>query len=212
MNEDRFRNLWRRCRIDSRVADPEAAFAVLVRHYGEPWRRYHTAEHLEACLLHFDAARDHMEEPDTVEIALWYHDAIYDVRRGDNEERSAKLFLETVDGAADSGFCSRVWDLIMVTQHMDPPDQVDARYIVDIDLSSFGQEWEAFMSDSRKVRAELTHLSDAEFNGSQLKFLRKLRNRKNFYSSEYFRSRYEGRARANLDRLLTLLEADQGLN
>ena len=212
MNEDRFKNLWRRCRIDSRVADPGSAFAALVRHYGEPWRRYHTAEHLEACLMHFDSARDHMEEPDTVEIALWYHDSIYDIRGGDNEERSAELFLETVKGAVEPGFCSQVRDLIMVTQHMDPPEQGDARYIVDIDLSSFGQEWDAFMADSRKVRAELTHLSDAEFNSSQLKFLRKLRDRRHFYSSEYFRTRYEGRARQNLDRLLILLEGDQGLN
>ncbi len=212
MNEDRFKNLWRRCRIDSRVADPGSAFAALVRHYGEPWRRYHTAEHLDACLLHFDAARDRMEEPDIVEIALWYHDSIYDIRGADNEERSAELFLDTVEGAAEPSFCSRVRDLIMVTQHMDPPEQGDARYIVDIDLSSFGQEWDAFMADSRKVRAELTHLGDDEFNSSQLKFLRKLRNRPYFYSSEFFRARYEDRARENLDRLLTLLESGQGLN
>ena len=202
MNEERFKNLWGRCPIDTRVASPVAAYAELARHYGEPWRRYHTGEHLDACLRHFDSARQHMEEPDAVEMALWYHDAVYDVRGNDNEERSAQLFKETVEGAADEGFCDRVCDLIMVTQHMDPPEQGDARYIVDIDLSSFGQPWDAFIADSRKVRAEITHLSDAEFNESQSKFLRKLQSRPSFFTSEYFRDRYEARARVNLDRLL----------
>ncbi len=212
MNEERFIELWRRCPIDVRTADPKAAYDVLAQHYGEPWRRYHTGEHLDACLHQFDLARHLMVDPDAVEMALWYHDAVYDVCGTDNEERSAELFLETADGSSDSDFCRRVYDLIMVTQHMDAPSNGDARYIVDIDLSSFGQPWDAFMNDSRKVRAELTHLSDAEFSDAQAKFLRKLQDRKNFYASDFFRGLYEARARENLGRLLQLLDVEPGLN
>jgi predicted metal-dependent HD superfamily phosphohydrolase len=212
MNEERFKNLWHRCNISVGTAGPAAAYVVLAAHYGESWRRYHTAEHLDVCLRHFDSARQRMDEPDAVEMALWYHDAVYDIRGKDNEERSAQLFLQTVEGAADQGFCRRVYELIMVTQHMDPPEQGDARYVVDIDLSSFGQPWDAFMIDCRKVRAELTHLSDAEFDDLQAEFLRKLQNRPNFYASEFFRDRYEARARANIDRRLKLLDGEQGLN
>ncbi len=207
MNVERFRALWRRCSQTIGNNDVDEIHALLIRHYGESWRRYHTQAHLQHCLKYFDKARAHMESPDEVEMALWFHDAVYDVRGNDNELMSAQLFTRAADGFLTSRCLQRVFELIMITEHCDPPSAGDERYIVDIDLSSFGLPWDEFSHDSANVRAEFPHLDDDEYNRRQLKFFRHLLSRPHFYASEFFRERYEKVARANLARRMAELAA-----
>ena len=95
----------------------------------------------------------------------------------------------------------------MATTHLDPPPRtLDESFMVDIDLSSFGRPWEEFLSDSRAVRAELAHLSDAEFHPRQRRFLESLLARSRFCFTEFFRERHEHRARGNIAKLCALLE------
>ena len=65
--------------------------SALVGRYAEPHRRYHTVAHLEAVAdaLFLDLAAD----PVCVELAAFFHDAVYDPRapRGANESASAAL-------------------------------------------------------------------------------------------------------------------------
>jgi predicted metal-dependent HD superfamily phosphohydrolase len=76
------------------AGDPAATAAALAARYEEPHRQYHTLVHIEDCLLKLDAARVLLDanEADAVELALAWHDAVYDPRAGDNEEKSAALF------------------------------------------------------------------------------------------------------------------------
>ena len=50
----------------------EAAYAGLVELYGEPHRHYHTLAHIRHCLRQFDLAAGLMDQPDAVELALWF--------------------------------------------------------------------------------------------------------------------------------------------
>ena len=205
LDRQRFESLWTRCIGDG----ASAVFDELDGLYGEPHRRYHAAPHIEHCLRQFDLAADRMDEPDAVEMALWFHDAIYEIPGGENELRSAELFATRTEGRGSERFRSKVHRLIMATTHLDaPPQTLDESFMVDIDLSSFGRPWEEFLLDSRAVRAELPHLSDAEFRPRQKKFLESLAARPRFCFTEFFRERHEERARQNIERLIAMLGSE----
>src|SRR5438128_12245744 len=78
---------------------PEPVWADLSKRYTERHRAYHTLRHIEQCLVEFDEVRREAVDPIAVELALWYHDAVYDPHARDNEERSAVL-AESVAAAA----------------------------------------------------------------------------------------------------------------
>ena len=62
----------------------------LLARYAEPHRRYHSQQHLHECLVHLRPALHLTEHPGEVEIALWFHDAIYELKAQDNEAQSAQ--------------------------------------------------------------------------------------------------------------------------
>lgn len=203
LDRQRFESLWTRCI----GGDAGAVFDQLDRLYGEPHRRYHTAGHIEHCLRQLDLAADRMDEPDAVEMAVWFHDAIYDIPAKDNELRSAELFAALAGERGSEQFRTKVHVLVMATTHLDPPPRtLDESFMVDIDLSSFGRPWDEFLLDSRAVRAELPHLSDAEFYPRQRRFLESLAARPRFCFTEFFRDRHEARARRNIARLRAILD------
>ncbi|QQS55220.1 MAG: hypothetical protein IPM89_05255 [Candidatus Competibacteraceae bacterium] len=202
----RFAALWQRCLSGGRAL-AETVHARLLELYGEPHRRYHTLDHIRHCLGEFDRAAALMDDPDAVEMSLWFHDAIYRSGAVDNERRSADLFRQWSEGHADAAFLQRVDDLIMATTHRDPPIRRDERFVVDIDLSSFGLPWEAFERDGRRIRAECAEIGDETYCPGQLRFLRSLQNRPTFFLTEFFQRRYEQIARDNIRRVIENLRA-----
>lgn len=210
MKERRFISLWKRCARAQSDARGAEIYRDLRQRYSEDHRRYHTPAHIAHCLKLFDLARSEMNDPDAVEMSIWFHDVIYDASASDNEERSAKYFSETCGKDVDWKFQSKVRDLIIVTIHKELPLTPDEKYMVDIDLSSFGLPWDRFLRDSEAVREEFRHMSDEEFYSAQRKFLESLVSRKHFCFTKFFRERHEKTARKNIARYLNMLEK-QGL-
>jgi predicted metal-dependent HD superfamily phosphohydrolase len=197
----RFERLWRRCVVSPPSPDGAEVYARLTRLLGAPYRRYHTLDHIHDCLRRLDRVAALLKDPDAVELGIWFHDAIYEMDCGTNEQESAKLFEELGRGA-DPAFRRRVCGLIMATRHTGGERDQDRRYIVDIDLAGFGASWDEFMRNGSLLREESPKKTDAQYHCGQISFLQRLQRRRHFFATEYFRDRYEAKARANVRRLL----------
>ena len=197
----RFVSLWERCI----GADGKAVFDRVEARYREPHRRYHGPRHIEQCLRQFDLAGPAIPNRDAVEFALWFHDAVYDVPRAPaahNESRSAEFFVGCARGRGVARLRADVCRLIDITTHGELPQAPDERYVVDIDLSSFGLPWPEFLRDSAEVRAEQPAVPDDEFFAALEQLMRTLLTRPHFCFTEFFRARHEQRARDNINRFL----------
>jgi predicted metal-dependent HD superfamily phosphohydrolase len=205
----RFRSLWLRQQLPDLADGSQVVYQQLLDAYNEPHRVYHNLEHIGNCLTIFDRVTELLDNPDAVELAIWFHDVIYKVGDSDNEQLSANLFMTLTDGLFSNEFRDRVYRHIMATCHdCSAITNTDTTLMVDIDLSSFGLPWPDFLRDSKKVRAEMSHISDAEYNKKQTSFQLSLLKQPSFYKSDYFCQHYEAQARSNLARLFELIKSD----
>jgi predicted metal-dependent HD superfamily phosphohydrolase len=185
-------------------ADGQGVYEQLLARYSEPHRHYHTAQHLGECLAMFESVRGTAEHPEEVELALWFHDAIYDTQRPDNEERSAdwaRAALREAGVASDSA--DRVHALIIATRHTASPMLPDEQLLVDIDLSILGAEQARFNEYEEQIRKEYAFVPRWLFRRKRRAILQGFLDRPSIYSTAPFRERLEQRARANLRRAMT---------
>ena len=204
----RFDALWRRCMPSTNTVTADEVQADLRRRLGGPDRRFHNLHHIHDCLDRLDEVAPLVIDRDAVEVALWFHDAVYQPSSPDNERRSAELFLAYSCGA-DPVFRRRVCGLILATRHHAAAHTNDRRFVEDIDLAGFAHPWDEFMREGDLLREEFAAQSDDQYYQGQVCFLGRLKRRPWFFTTDYFRDRYEARAQANLKRLLAL-RARQG--
>jgi predicted metal-dependent HD superfamily phosphohydrolase len=140
---------------------------------------------------------------------LLYHDAIYDTRASDNEQRSAELALSVIDEycVVDSLVGDRIESLILATRHSAMPNSQDEQLLVDIDLSILGASQQRFDEYEQQVRREYAWVEDAMFRRERGRILHQFLERPALYGTSFFRDRLEDRARANLQRSLAQLRS-----
>ncbi|WP_454827858.1 HD domain-containing protein [Pseudoxanthomonas wuyuanensis] len=185
------------------AGDGDALYASLLVRYREPQRHYHTLQHLGECLASFDEVRALAQHPHEVELALWFHDAIYEVRRSDNEARSADWAQQVLlQAGVDADAADRVHALIMATLHTAVPVLDDERLLVDIDLSILGAPEDRFTEYERQIRQEYAFVPKWLFRRKRRAILQGFLGRQAIYSTVHFREKLEARARANLQRAI----------
>ncbi|MGO4396005.1 N-methyl-D-aspartate receptor NMDAR2C subunit [Variovorax sp. M-6] len=179
----------------------DTLFDALLARYDEPQRAYHTRQHLAECLLHFERERAHAEHPGEVALALWFHDAIYDLGRHDNEARSADWARQALLGAGVAPEAAeRVHALVMATRHDAVPEGNDARLLVDIDLAILGAPPERFAEYERQIRVEYAHIAPEVFEPRRREILSRFLARDPLYLTAPMRARLESTAHLNLQR------------
>ncbi|MBV1776507.1 N-methyl-D-aspartate receptor NMDAR2C subunit [Burkholderiaceae bacterium DAT-1] len=180
------------------IPNPDC-FDELIARYSAPHRHYHGLQHLAECLQLFRAFAASAEHPSEVEIALWFHDAIYEPLRHDNEQRSADWAHDVLlTAGAAHPIADRVHALIMATRHTAEPEGLDAQLVVDIDLAILGAAPERFAEYERQVRAEYGHVPGFLFRRKRQAILKQFLSRPALYGTASMRDRFELRARENL--------------
>ena len=187
---------------------PRQAFDRLRRRYDEAHRAYHTREHLEHCLSLLAGVRGQCEHPDEVALALWFHDAIYEPLRSDNEAASADWLAAVARAAGvDETSTARMHALVMVTRHDAPVRRDDERILVDIDLAILGASPERFEIYEAQIRREYRWAPAPVYRAGRARILQVFLDRPAIYATAAFRQRFEHAARANIARSLARLQA-----
>lgn len=133
---------------------------MLDTYYGEPWRHYHTTEHLNSFQLALRALGCYSN---AVRIAGYFHDIIWLPGYPQCEERSAELAEAVLYSiGARIHFVEDVKRLILATKHTGKPpaDEAEAQ-IRDADLWTLGEpEQHKFLKTQREVRDEFAHVPE----------------------------------------------------
>jgi predicted metal-dependent HD superfamily phosphohydrolase len=184
-------------------------FVQVCARYLERHRAYHTLQHLQECLATCEEVRASCERPAEVQLALWFHDAIYDTKASDSEEQSAAWAQRALAAArAPSQVGERVRDLVLATRHAATPASVDAAVTVDVDLAILGADEHRFEEYERQVRFEYAWVPEPLFRSGRARLLREFLARPAIYATAALRQRLEERARANLRRSIEALERE----
>ncbi|MFG1850977.1 HD domain-containing protein [Actinomadura geliboluensis] len=177
--------------------------------YGEPHRRYHTRAHLTAVLDLVDELAGHAADPDLVRLAAWFHDAVYDPERADNEERSARLAVRML---ADTDLAAvgvqEVARLVeLTTTHAPGEDDRNGQVLCDADLAVLGADPDQYAAYTAAVREEYAFVPDEFFAAGRAEVLNGLLALPKLFHTPPARERFEERARSNIRTELMLLNA-----
>ena len=167
--------------------------------YDEPQRAYHSLQHLGECLGVLDEAKGFIQQLDLIEMALWFHDAVYDPKSGENEALSAEWAIEALGGTATADEVAR---LIMLTKSHQPGEGADDAWIIDIDLAIFAQPASRVLEYERQIREEYAWVPEEVYREKRAEVLRGFLAREPIYRTPWARERFETRARENLRGLL----------
>ncbi|PRH87916.1 hypothetical protein C5L14_08370 [Labrys okinawensis] len=195
-------------------AIPEPAFVDLLAAYRDPRRHYHGLGHIEAMLAGLQDCRPLLHDAEAVELAIWFHDAVYDAASPDNEERSADLAREVLAGQLEQERLEQVAALILATRRHELAGlagrpQSDMAYFLDLDLQILGAEAARFDAYEAAVRREYAHVPEAAWRTGRAAVLQRFRARRRLYFSDLFAEKLEEGARANLARSLAKLTEDE---
>src|SRR5690554_3553719 len=191
---------WIRCWSGLEAqGDGVALMQRLVSAYQQPQRKYHTLQHLSECLLLLSQHRGLAVEPDEVEMALWFHDAIYDVMAHDNEARSAEWAAQALaDAGVPTARVERITQHILATRHSALPEGRDQALLVDIDLAILGAESLRYQAFERQVREEYAWVPEPLFRQKRAEVLEGFLGRPQLYNTPALREALEAQARVNL--------------
>lgn len=201
----RFAHAWARL---GAAGDCTLECDLLWAAWSRPERHYHDGLHLQECLTGLDTHAGMVRRPALLEMVLWYHDAVYDSRAADNEERSAR-WAESSLGAAgvDAAAVAEVGALIRLTKGHGPVTTPEGALLCDLDLAILGREPSRYDGYEAAIRHEYEWVPWEVYRVKRAEVLRAFLTRSSIYLTQPFQATHESQARDNLQRALAALSA-----
>lgn len=205
-----FRTVWNQLGL---TGDWEKAWRVRERRYAQPWRYYHTLDHVRHMVNELKPIMNKLERPTEVLLEAIDHDVVLvpaitgkPVTR--NEFDSAIFSLMTVvDTGGEFDAAIRIAIAIMATDHKPQELNDDTKYLLDADMAILGQRWAVYgqyaLRDIPQEYSDCGVTSEA-FTTGRLAFLRDLLQRP-IYLTNHFRQLYEDSARLNIEQEVRIL-------
>jgi predicted metal-dependent HD superfamily phosphohydrolase len=204
---NRWAKIWQKLNVQTVSQD---VFDELISAYSAPNRFYHNLTHIEDCLSPFDQVTFLAAHPEEVELGIWFHDAVYDTKRDDNEQKSAEWAESVISKAGlRKEIAQRVSHSILATRHDLEITDTDAQVLVDVDLSILGKDPDIFWRYEENIRKEYAWVPEDLFRQKRVEILLGFLDRQYIYYHEEYRHMFEDGARVNLEEAIARLREGQ---
>ena len=185
-------------------ATARASFNEVASRYKQSHRHYHDLSHLDHVFAHFNEVRYYLHHQDSVALALFLHDVIYDPQSQTNEEDSAVYADALLRKFPDIPpyIIQNVKRMILATKthQFDDQDQ-DTAYMLDMDLSILGSDRKTYDTYCDNIRKEYAHIKDdAAFLTARRDKMLIPYSERQIYKTTYFQTRFQAKARNNMHR------------
>ncbi|KKN42319.1 hypothetical protein LCGC14_0714380 [marine sediment metagenome] len=198
------RNDW--INLTSKYSDNEELivdmFNLIEKCYNSSFRYYHNLSHIENMLSESENFRTNVSDYDSIIFAIWFHDIVYNVKKSDNEIKSAVIaedFLNSIN--YDKIKLDKIKVLILKTKNhslFDSNEDFDTKLFLDLDLLILGANNRLYRKYAENIRKEYSFVPDKIFNTERIKILEDFLNQEFTFRTERFRKRYENIARKNI--------------
>lgn len=195
---------WKKTLEGLGIQSPNALafYPELAKAYTSPERAYHNLDHLDSMFEVLTPLQ--LEAPFLVQLAVWFHDLVYDVSRQDNEARSAlsaQHFGQSY--GLDQADIDTLEELILSTAgHTPRRAHPDYYAMLDADLSTLARSPEAYDRYAAAIRKEYSRYPGFLYKRGRRKVLRSFLERDQLYYTAKLQAQWEDQARANLAREL----------
>ncbi|KAJ8598415.1 hypothetical protein CTAYLR_007648 [Chrysophaeum taylorii] len=199
------------CRALAVGAEERCRFWERIRSaYGEPHRRYHTLEHLSEVFAWRDRFRARLSRPLVVDLAIFFHDIVYDPQSSRNEEESALVLAEFFAAASpELSLLERqlAFEWIVQTKHHRcmADDPIDCKFFMDFDMAVLGKPAAEYDAYAARAREEYASVPEAAWCRGRGAVLEKMATP--VFATEEMRELLEERAHENMRREAAALRA-----
>mmetsp|Transcript_44789 Transcript_44789/g.122306 ORF Transcript_44789/g.122306 Transcript_44789/m.122306 type:complete len:505 (-) Transcript_44789:144-1658(-) len=222
------RQRWKWVAVDVLHMSVELAsdwWRVIHDKHCEGHRHYHNLSHLSEMLFYADQFE--LSRPDSLFLAIFFHDIIYEPTLKDNELKSAQLFRDfaaevnaayepTSAGGATNPLtggpplCKEDVDEVAAwiertASHMNGPAEGDLAYFLDADLAVLAREPAGYARYTQQIRAEYAHVEDSDWCAGRPAVMQRFLDADQLYFNNGTRAAWEERARANMSAELTAI-------
>lgn len=202
------------CKLCPAILANEVAilWKALADQYQAKGRHYHNLHHLEKMFSELGNYPIPIYDQDALLLSIFYHDIIYNPSRKDNEVKSAEtlqklllaLGIEPLEKyETNTSLVKKTYAQIVATKdHLIPVenDDPDLGVLLDIDLAILGSDPEQYQAYTTAIRQEYRRYPDLLYYPARRKAMRKFLARPSIYHTAFFRSKYEVKARKNIER------------
>jgi predicted metal-dependent HD superfamily phosphohydrolase len=185
------------------------SFQLLKEKYSKRGRFYHNLSHVKALLNLLESLNSEIQEHNAIRFSIWFHDVIYNTKRDDNEEESARLASEMLGKLyVNTETIKFVRDLVLATKgHSGNNLSGDAKLFLDADLAILGMSEEIYIKYSKAIREEYSWVPELMYRRSRKKILESFMSRERIYVTDELKERFEKQARKNITGEIKLLRS-----
>lgn len=179
----------------------------IYKYYNQSHRHYHNLSHIYNLFkLNDQILTDYHR---LIEIAIWFHDVIYQPFYKDNEARSCDFFIKTLQKYPQHQLKTDEIEWIEVAimstfGHAPKIESKEIELFLDMDLSILAADWETYQKYSEAVRKEYWIYPNVLYKKGRAKVLEHFLGRDRIFYSSVFGEK-ESQARENLQREIEML-------